>query len=310
MKLFGRKSTLASREAIAAYVFLSPWLIGLLCFLLIPILLSLALSLTRWDTYTPVKWVGLANYQEMFTEDRLFLKSLGVTLKFMVVWEPLHIILGVLLGLLLNQKLRGMNFFRTLFYAPAVISGIAVALMWMSLLDPDFGVVNYILERWLGIQNAPHWLKSPIWAMPSLWVMYTWGVGGSAVIYLAGLQNISPHLYEAAEIDGAGSWRKFWNVTLPLLSPTIFFMLITGLIGGFQTFTQAYVVGGSGSSLGGPDRSLLFYMLHLYQQAFIQGRMGYGAALAWFLVVIAVIVVFVVFGTSERWVYYEAEKKA
>ena len=296
---------MATRNAVAAYLFLSPWLLGLIVFRIVPIIMSLLISFSRWSALTPPKWIGLGNYEEMFTQDRYFLHALSITLKYMAVSLPMHIVLGIALALLLNQKLGGMNFFRTLFYAPAVISGVAMALLWISLLNSEWGVINHALRQ-IGMSDPPHWLESPTWAMPSLWLMSLWGLGGSGILYLAGLQNIPEHLYEAARIDGAGSWRRFWSITIPLLSPTVFFTLITGLIGGFQVFTTAYIMGGEG---GGPNRSLLFYLLHLYREGFVKGRMGYAAALAWILVLIAFAVVFIVFRTSERWVYYEAGER-
>lgn len=300
-----RSRPLWDRDNFVAYMFLSPWLLGLLAFQLVPIVMSLVISFTSWSVLLPPKWIGLANYQEMFTEDRFFWHSIGVTVKYMAFLLPMNIVLGIALALLLNQKLRGMNFFRTLFYAPAVISGVAVSLLWISLLNTEFGAINYIL-RSIGISDPPHWLESPTWAMPSLLLISVWSVGGSSVIYLSGLQNIPAHLYEAAEVDGAGAWKKFWGITIPMMTPTIFFTLITGLIGGFQVFTTAYVIGGES---GGPGRSLLFYLLHLYREAWVRGRMGYAAALAWVLVLIAFAVVFIVFRTSERWVYYETKEK-
>jgi len=215
---------------------------------------------------------------------------------------PLSIILGVALALLLNQKLPGMNFFRTVFYIPAVVTGVGVSLLWLSLLDPNLGAVNSILRQ-LGVTDPPNWISSPTWAVPSLVLMSLWGVGGSAIIYLAGLQNIPEHLYEAAEIDGANRWDKFWNITIPLLSPTLFFMLITGLIGGFQVFQQAYILGGGTKFWAA--KHMRFYVLHLYIVAFQEGKMGYGSALAWILVIIAALAIIISFKMFERRVYYE-----
>jgi multiple sugar transport system permease protein len=238
----------------------------------------------------------------MFTKDKYFLFSLGITFRYIILYLPLSIILGIALALLLNQKLRGMNVYRTLFYIPAVVTGVGVSLLWISLLDSNLGAINIFL-RSLGVSDPPNWLQSSTWAVPSLVLMALWGVGGSAIIYLAGLQNIPEHLYEAAEIDGANSWNKFWGITLPLLSPTLFFMLITGLIGGFQVFQQAYILGGG--TRFSSSQNLRFYVLHMYIMAFQEGKMGYGSALAWILVIIAAVIVVIAFQLFERRVFYE-----
>jgi multiple sugar transport system permease protein len=296
-------SKMVRHENIAAYLFLLPWLIGLVVFLLIPLGMSFYAAFTRWTIIDPPpRWIGLENFRYMFTRDNYFLFSLGITLKYMLMSLPLSIILGVALALLLNQKLRGMNFFRTVFYIPAVVTGVGVSILWLSLLDPRLGAVNTLL-RSLGVANPPNWLSSPTWAVPSLVLMSIWGVGGSAIIYLAGLQNIPEHLYEAAEIDGATRWNKFWKITIPLLSPTLFFMFITGLIGAFQVFQQAYILGGGTRFMAA--KHMRFYVLHLYIVAFQDGKMGYGSALAWVLVIIAAVAVLFAFNAFERRVYYE-----
>lgn len=296
-------SKLERSENIAAYLFISPWIIGVIVFLLVPLVMSLYASFTRWTIINPPpRWIGLENFNYMITKDKYFLFSLGITVKYMVLSLPLSIIFGVALALLLNQKLRAMNFFRTVFYIPAVVTGVGVSLLWLSLLDPNLGAINTVL-RSLGVDRPPNWINSPTWAVPSLVLMSLWGVGGSAIIYLAGLQNIPEHLYEAAEIDGANRWQKFWKITLPLLSPTLFFMLITGLIGGFQVFQQAYILGGGTKFWAA--KHMRFYVLHLYIMAFQEGKMGYGSALAWVLVIIAAVIVVIAFKLFERRVYYE-----
>lgn len=296
-------SRMSREENLAAYLFLSPWIIGIVLFLLVPLVMSLYAAFTRWVIIDPPPdWIGLENFKYMFTKDRYFGFSMGITLKYMAMSLPLSIVAGVALALLLNQKLRGMNFFRTVFYIPAVVTGVGVSLLWLSLLDPELGAINTIL-RSIGIADPPNWIRSPTWAVPSLVLMSLWGVGGSAIIYLAGLQNIPEHLYEAAEIDGANRWDKFWSITIPLLSPTLFFMLITGLIGGFQVFQQAYIIGGGTKFWAA--KHLRFYVLHLYIMAFQEGKMGYGSALAWVLVIIAAVVVVLSFKLFERRVYYE-----
>jgi multiple sugar transport system permease protein len=279
-----------------------PWLIGLVAFTGGPILASGVLSLTQWDIVSTPRWAGLDNYVELFTKDPLFWQSLKVTLQYVVLAVPLQIVFGVLLALLLNLPVKGIRLLRTLFYVPAVLSGVAVALMWMWVLQPDYGAVNSALAL-AGITQGPGWFWDPFWALPSVVLMSLWRSGATnAVIYLAGLQNISPHLYEAARVDGANAWRRFWAITLPLLTPTIFFQLVTGLIDAFQVFAEVYVI-----TQGGPLRATFFYMLYLFQNGFQDFHMGYASALAWVLIVITMGVSLVVFKTSQRWVYYEAD---
>jgi multiple sugar transport system permease protein len=213
----------------------------------------------------------------------------------------LGIVASVSIALLLNRDIRGVAVFRTIFYLPSVISGVAVSLLWMWILNSDFGILNYLLWKIFRIEG-PAWIMSRQWVIPSMIIMSLWGIGGSIVIYLARLQGIPTEFYEAAEIDGAGFWRKLTNITLPLMTPVIFFNLITGIIGSFQVFTQAYVM-----TDGGPANASLFYVLHLYRNAFKYWKMGYASALAWVLFLILLALTVLVFRTSSRWVYYEAE---
>lgn len=306
--LFPSLTGLKRKEAFDAYLFLLPWIIGITVFLIIPIGMAFYVAFTRWILIDPpAVWIGLDNYIEIFTKDPFFTWSLGVTLKYMAMTLIPFMIIGLTLSLLLNRKLRGMNLFRTIFYVPSVVSGVAVTLLWISLLDTKLGAVNTAL-RSVGVENPPNWLTSPDWVLPSIALMSLWGVGGGAIIYLAGLQNIPPHLYEAAEIDGASSWQKFWKITIPLLSPTIFFVLITGIIGSFQVFTPAYILGGTSRFTAG-NRYLRFYLLHIYIEAFQKGRLGYAAALAWILTIISAIVVIIVYNNTEKYVFYEEEGK-
>ena len=296
-----RRSPLARHEERVAYAFLLPWLVGLVVFTAVPVLASLGMSFTDWRLLESPRWIGLDNYRQMLWGDPTFWHSIGVTLRYTLLSLPLYIVLGLLLALLLNQRLRGMYVFRTIFYIPAVLSGVAVAILWLQLFNPNFGAINYFL-RVLGVANPPRWFASPTWALPAIVIVGAWGVGGGAVIYLAGLQNISPQLYEAAAIDGASAWARFRHITLPMLSPTLFFTLITGLIDSFQMFGPAFVFGGTD---GGPGGSLLFYLLYLYRTGFARGQMGYASALAWVLVVIAAITIAVVFRLERRYVFYE-----
>jgi len=298
-----RPGKLGRSEERAAYLFLIPWFIGLVSFMFIPLIWSIWISLTDERLLMPGKFIGVKNYVDMFTANPLFYQALYVTVKWVALTTPLYLVAGLGLSLLLNQRLPGMNLFRTILYIPAVLSGVAVAILWLNLFNPDLGAINYFLFR-LGVDNPPYWLQSPTWAMPAMMLIGLWGIGGSAVIYLAGLQNIPPHLYEAASLDGAGLWTKFRYITLPMLSPTMFFLLITGVIGAFQQFGIPFVLSG-GSSLGGPANSLLFYMLYLYNVGFVRGLMGYAAALAWILTLIGVAAVYILFKFEKRFVFYE-----
>ena len=292
----------AKREQRAAYLFLSPWIIGLVLFVVGPIVVSIVLSLTNYSIIFPSHWIGLQNYHTML-HDSIFWQSLATTLTFVVYSVPLYLIVGLGLSLLLNMKRRGVNLFRTVIFLPYVISGVAVAILWSSLLNPQFGGVNWLL-RHLGIANPPLWLQSPTWALPSVVLIGLWSVGGGAIIYLAGLQNIPAQLYEAAEVDGAGPWQRFRYVTFPMLTPTLLFVLLTGLVSAFQVFDIVYLLGGP---MGGTGSALNFYLLNLWTQGFGNGRLGYASGLAWILVLISGIVIVAVFKGASRWVYYEHE---
>jgi len=293
-------SRLALLEERTAYLFLLPWLLGFSILLMIPILGSIFISFTKWNLLNPPVWVGLENYQDMFT-DPDFYNSMRVTLKYIVLSVPVYTVTALGLSVLLNQKLKGIYAFRSIMFMPSVIAGTAVAVMFAMLLNPDAGVINEGL-RAIGIANPPRWLASTQWAVPAVVLMGLWTIGGGTIIYLAGLQNIPPHLYEAAEIDGANAIQKFVFITLPLLTPTIFFNLITGLIGAFQVFDAAYVLNNRARR-----GALNFYLLNLYNESFRESRFGYGSALAWVLVVISAVAILIIFRTSERWVYYETD---
>jgi len=294
------RSKMAAREARWGWFFIAPWIIGFFIFTLGPVVISMGLSFTDYELITAPRWIGPKNYVDLFTNDRRFLLSLYNTAYYVVFSVPLGIIFAFVLSLLLNVKLRGMNFYRTVFYLPAVTSGVAVALLWIWLFNPQFGLINYLL-RSIGLP-APGWLSDPLWSKPAFIVMSLWGVGGTAVIFLAGLQGVSRSLYEAAEIDGANTVQRFWNITVPMMTPVIFFNLIMGIIGSFQVFTQAYVMTG-----GGPQDSTLFYVLYLFRQGFGQLKMGYAAAMAWLLFIIILILTVIQFRMADRWVYYEGD---
>jgi multiple sugar transport system permease protein len=296
--------TNARREERVAYLFLLPWFLGLLAFVAIPLVWAAWTSLTDERLLGGGGFVGFDNYTTMFTDDEFFYQALKVTLRWVILTTPLYLVVGLFLSLLLNQKLPGMNLFRTILYIPAVLSGVAVGILWLNLLNPDFGAVNYFLFE-LGVDNPPYWFDDPTWAMPGLAIVGLWGVGSMAVIYLSGLQNIPPHLYEAAAIDGAGPIAKFRHITLPMLSPTIFFLLITGVIDAFQMFGLAFILGDGAN--GGPANSLLFYMLYMYRKGFTEGFLGYASALAWILTIIGMIVVWILFRLEKRFVFYETQ---
>ena len=300
-KQFSGKGKLKfDREALWGYIFVAPWVIGFLVFTLGPVIASIGLSFSDYDFFAPPKFVGLSNYIELFTRDRLFILSLYNTVYYVLFSVPLGIIFAFMLALLLNVKLPGMNIYRTVFYLPAVTSGVAVSLLWIWLFNPQFGLINYLL-RSIGLPG-PGWLVDPTWSKPAFILMSLWGVGGTAVIFLAGLQGVPTSLYEAAVIDGANTWQKFRHVTIPMMTPVIFFNLVMGLIGSFQVFTSAYVMTG-----GAPQNSTLFYVLYLFRQAFRLLRMGYAAAMAWVLFVIVILLTLIQFRLSQKWVYYEGE---
>jgi multiple sugar transport system permease protein len=293
---------MARKEERAAYLFLSPWLIGLMALWVIPIVASLVISLTDWDILSKPEFLGLENYREMLFDDRTFWVSVRVTLKYLVLSVPLYLVIGLLLSLLLNLKIRGINVFRTVLFLPAVLSGVAVAVLWAALLNSDVGALNQLL-RSIGIDDPPRWLDSPTWAVPSVVLVGLWGIGGGAIIYLSGLQNVSAQLYEAAELDGAGPVQRFRYVTLPMLTPTLLFVLLTSLIDAFQVFDIAFILSSGGQ--GGVGDSMQFYLLNIWNEAFVNRRYGYASAMSWLLVLGAAFVILVIFKTSGRWVYYE-----
>jgi multiple sugar transport system permease protein len=286
-----------------AILFLLPWILGLVFFLAIPLLWGIWISLTDEQIVKVGQFVGLANYEEILTDDPLFIQALGVTLRWLLITTPLFMITGLALALLLNQRLPGMHIFRTILFVPTVLSGVAVAVLWVVLLNGDLGAVNQIL-RAVGIDDPPNWFRDPGWAMPAVAIMSIWGIGGSAIIWLAGLQNIPPHLYEAAGIDGAGELAKFRHVTVPMLSATVFFVLINLLVDSLLVFAPVFIASG-GTQTGGPANSLLFLMYYVYRMALIEGDLAYGAALAWILTIIGAVIVWGAF-RFERRVYYQA----
>ncbi len=300
-----RRNGMARREERAAYLFLTPWLVGLVVFLAAPLGWSVYISMSDEQLLRPGQFIGLDNYTQIFTNDPSFYQSIGVTLRWIALTTPLFLGAGLGLAILLNQKLPGMRLFRTILYIPAVLSGVAITILWAVLLNGDVGAVNTILRQ-LGVSDPPQWLQQEAWALPAVALMGLWGVGGGAVIFLAGLQNIPPHLYEAAEIDGAGPLQRFRYVTLPMLSATLFFVLITALTEALLIIGPLIVIAGRAGG-GGPGDSLLFYMLYLYRVGFVQGQLGYAAALAWILTVIGVALVALAFRLERRVVFYDTD---
>lgn len=295
-------TNLARREALTFYLLISPWLLGFLLFVLGPMVASLFISFTRWDLLSPAKFVGLQNYDRIFTRDPLFWQSLKVTAIYTCIYVPIELAGGLVLALLMNQKLRFVSVFRTVYYLPSILPGVAFVVLWMWMLHPDVGLVNTLLS-YVGI-DGPRWLADPDSALPALLMMSLWGLGRSMVIYLASLQGIPRHLYEAAAIDGANAWHSFWKITLPMLTPTIFFNLVLSVISTFQTFTSAFV-----ATNGGPLDSTLFYVLYLFRQAFQYFNMGYASALAWILFLVILALTLLIVRSSDRWVYYEGAKR-
>jgi len=297
-----RRLSRRHREALIGYLFLSPWLLGFVIFLLGPMLVSLYLSLAEYKVITPPRWIGLANYERMFGDD-LFYHALSVTARYTAFSVPLGIAVALGLAVLLNQKIIALGLFRTIFYLPSIISGVAVAIVFAWLFNFKFGVLNYLLSL-VGV-TGPNWMGSPRWALWAFILMSVWSAGSNVVIFLAALQGVPKALYEAAEIDGASGWHRFWNITLPMISPAILFVAIIGIIGSFQTFTQAYIMTG-----GGPANSTLFYLLYLYKNAFNWFEMGYASALAWVLFLVIIVCTILLLRTSARWVYYEGDARA
>jgi multiple sugar transport system permease protein len=263
-------------------------------------LLSLYASFTRWDLINDPRWIGLENYQQLLADDR-FWQSLRVTALYTLGYVPLDLAGGLGLALLVRPRLRGVAAFRTIFYLPTVFAGVTFVVVWSWMLNPTGGLVNLALS-WLGIQG-PRWLLDPHWALPALILMSFWGWGRSMVIFLGGLQSIPSELYESAAIDGASSWKSFWDITFPLLSPTLFFNLVLSVISTFQTFTSAFV-----ATNGGPLDATLFLVLYIYRQAFEYFHMGYAAALAWVLLLNTLLITLLLFRSQRFWVFYLGER--
>jgi len=294
----------AFAEAALGVLFTLPWLIRLAVLHIYPILAALYYSFTRYSVVQAPVWIGLDNYHKLFFRDSLPMKALYNSAYYSIGAVPLGLILALFLALLLNQKIHGLSFFRSVFFIPSVVPAVASSILWLWLLNPRVGLINYVLTS-VGLPRIP-WLSSALWIKPAFILMSLWGIGWTTVIFVAGLQDVPSHLYEAAEIDGAGAWAKFWSVTVPMLSPTIFFNLVMGIIGSLQIFGPAYVMLAGPS--GGPQDSALFYVLYLFRQAFQYFEMGYASALAVVIFLVILALTLLVFKSSELWVYYESSR--
>ena len=286
----------ATRNTVYGYVFIAPFVLGFLLWFIVPAGTSLWLVFQKWNLITPAKFVGLANLKILFS-DKLLAQALNVTAQYALIAVPLQLVAALVLALLLNTKAPGISLFRTVYYLPTIVPGVASAVLWSFILNSEFGLLNAVL-RAIGLPKVM-WLQDPKWALPALILMSLWSVGGTMIIYLAGLQGIPGTYYEAAAIDGAGRLRKFLHITVPLLSPVILFNLVMGIIGSFQVFTAGYLITG-----GGPQNATLFYVLYLYRNAFLYLKMGYAAALAWVLFFIIVALTAIIFRGARSRVHY------
>lgn len=292
-----RLGSTRAREAAWAFLFLTPFFLGLLFFILGPVLASLAISFTNWDLLSPPRWIGLGNYREMLG-DRLFWIALKNTLYFTVVSVPVTLVLALGLAALMNRKLRGISLLRAIYFFPVTASIVAVSLLWAWMYTPDFGIINYLFSL-VGLPKV-NWLVDPKMAMPSVIIMSVWrGLGFNIVVFLAGLQSIPRDLYEAAELDGAGGWAQFWQITVPLLTPTLFFATIMALISSFQVFEQTYIM-----TQGGPGNATLTLVYQIFLNGFTYLRMGYASALSFVLFAILFVITIVQVNLQRKWVHY------
>ena len=286
-----------SRETKYLYLFIAPWIVGFIAFTAGPLLMSAYFSVTQYNVASSPIFIGAQNYANLI-QDPLFWQSLKVTGIYTGVSVPLGLAVSLVVALLVNVKIPGQRFFRTAIYLPTLVSGVVMSLLWLWLLNPQFGVINYLLYSWFHIQG-PQWIYSRRWVLPALVIMSMWGIGTNMVLYLAALQGVPRSLYEAAEIDGAGRIRTFWSITFPLISPTTLFLLITGIIGTSQVFTQASVM-----TQGGPEYASFFYVYYLYQQAFNSFNIGYASAMSWVLLAIVFTLTWILMKSSNKWVHY------
>ena len=289
----------ARRDLRDGLLFCSPYILGIILLWVGPMFYSVFLITQKWNMLVPAKYIGWGNIERMLA-DKLVSKSLFVTAYYTFVGVPLQLAVAFALAVLLNLDIKGQSVFRTIYYLPSITPAVAAAVVWVQILNPQYGVINNILG-WFGV--APiKWLFDPTFAMPAFIMMSLFSVGPAMIIFLAGLQSVPPEVLEAATIDGAGSWARFWKVKVPVISPIIFFNLVMGIIGSFQVFTSSFVM-----TRGGPQNSTLFVVLYIYTQAFELFRMGYAAALSWMLFIIIMIFTAIQFALGRRWVYYGGE---
>jgi multiple sugar transport system permease protein len=296
------KSGLLKMERRWGILLALPVTLGLMLFAIGPIIASFAFSLTDWQIGGQSSFVGLNNYETILTKDPVFTKSLFVTIYYVLATVPVAIIAAFGLAMLLNRKVKGLSIFRTIFFLPSIVPRIASTMLWLWLFNPDFGLLNSMLE-FVGLPGS-QWIYAEETAIPSIALMSVWGVGNYMIIFLAGLQSVPSHLYEAVEVDGGGAWRKFYHVTLPSMTPTIFFNMVMMQIGAFQSFDSVYVM-----TQGGPNNATLLYVVYLYRVAFTETKIGYASALSWILFIIIVVLTLITFRTSRKWVYYEGGGK-
>jgi multiple sugar transport system permease protein len=287
-------------DLIWGLIFASPWIIGFLALTGWPIISSLYYAFTQYSVLSAPRWIGLANFHEMFTADDAFRRGLYNSAYFAIFFVPLAIASAISLALLLNQKLRGQTIYRTIYFLPVLVPDVALSILWIWILNPQIGLVNTLLWTIFRI-NGPGWIADPLWSKPAVILMSLWTIGRSIVIYLAALQDVPQDLYDAANVDGTNWWQRIRHVTLPLISSVIFFTLITGMIGALQMFTVPFIMSAGD---GRPAQSLMFYAMLLYRNAFVYFKMGYACAMAWILFIIVMAMTLIMFKTSNRWVYY------
>jgi multiple sugar transport system permease protein len=301
---FTRK--LQFEETVWGWILILPAVIGLILFKIGPVLASLLLSFTKYEIISSPQWIGLANYQHL-PADSLYMKSVEVTLNYSALFIPLSIMVAYTIGLLMSQNLKGITIWRTMWYMPSLVPTVASAIIWRWALNPEFGAVNYPLKL-LGLP-LPGWLTDPDWIIRSMVLIQLWGLGNAALIFLAAIKGVPETYYEAAEVDGANAWTKFWNITIPMTSSVIFFQMIMSVIGSFQIFSVAYILFGgyTTSDPAGPGNAALFYVLYTYRNAFGYFKNGYASAIAWVLFLVVMVLTILLFRTQKLWVYYEVE---
>jgi multiple sugar transport system permease protein len=295
------KSRKTRRDMMWGLIFILPWIIGFIAFTLYPTIASFYYSFTNKALVKPPEWLGFANYIQLLTKDKLFGKAIYNTIYMVVFGVSLNIIFAFMTALLLDMKVRGMAVYRTIYYLPTIMPPVAGVLLWLWMLNPQYGILNYALSL-IGTRG-PAWFADPDWSKPAVLLMGVWGIGGSTVLYLAALKGVPLEFYESAMLDGANWLQRTLNITIPLVSPVTLFIAITSTIGAFQIFTQSYIA--SSDSLGAPRESLLFYAIYIYRQGFVYLKMGYASAMAWILFLIILVVTFIELRTSSRFTHYE-----